>query len=130
MERVRRTTRVLEVERSGAIVPIDVSLPTDAKECFGLQAIVSGLFPGVDSVDDFGEFSVSFNGKTNHPVHQLVPYESAQSRQVSTTRIGLLPLSSKLTSGGRVTGFYRDLGRQTKPFKSYQVRISFNLITE
>lgn len=130
MESVRRITRVLEVSQAGAIVPIDLSLPTDAKECFGLQAIVTGLFPAVDSVDDFGEISVSFNGKTNHPVHQLVPYESAQSRQVSTSRIGLLPLSTKLSPGSRVTGFYRDLGRQAEPFKPYQVRISFNLIAE
>ena len=130
MERVRRTTRVLEVERSGAIVPIDVSLPTDAKECFGLQAIVTGLFPGVESAIDFGEFSISFNGRDTHPVHQLVPYESALSRQVSTTRIGLLPLSTPLVSGSPVTGFYRDLGGQNDPFVPYQVRISFNLITE
>lgn len=130
MESVRRVTQVLEVKQAGAIVPIDLVLPSEAKECFGLQAIVSGLFPGVESVIDFGEYSVSFNGRQNHPIHQLVPYESAQARQVSTTRIGLLPLSAALVSGSPVTGFYRDLGRQQEPFIPYQVRISFNLITE
>lgn len=130
MESVRRVTQVLEVKQAGAIVPIDLVLPSEAKECFGLQAIVTGLFPGVESAIDFGEFSISFNGRDTHPVHQLVPYESALSRQVSTTRIGLLPLSVALVSGSPVTGFYRDLGRQQEPFKPYQVRISFNLITE
>ena len=130
MESVRRITQVLEVKQAGAVVPIDLVLPSEAKECFGLQAIITGLFPGVESAIDFGEFSISFNGRDTHPVHQLVPYESALSRQVSTTRIGLLPLSVALVSGSPVTGFYRDLGRQQEPFKPYQVRISFNLITE
>ena len=130
MKSVRRVTQVLEVSQAGAIVPIDLALPSEAKECFGLQAIVTGLFPGVESVIDFGEYSVSFNGRDTHPVHQLVPYESAQTRQVSTTRIGLLPLSTPLVSGSPVTGFYRDLERQQEPFIPYPVRISFNLITE
>lgn len=130
MESVRRITQVLEIKSSGAIVPIDLVLPSEAKECFGLQAIVSGLFPEVESVIDFGELSISFNGRESHPVHQLVPYESAQARQASTTRTGLLPLSVPLKGGSPVTGFYRDLQRQSAPFTPYQVRISFNLITQ
>lgn len=130
MESVRRITQVLEVKASGAMVPIDLVLPSEAKECFGLQALVTGLFPEVESVIDFGELSISFNGREAHPIHQLVPYESAQARQVSTTRIGLLPLSVPLKKGSPVTGFYRDLKRQSEPFVPYQVRISFNLITQ
>lgn len=129
MERVRRVTYVVEVVESGAIVPIDLQLPSEASECFGLQATVTGLFPQVDSVHDFGEISVSFNGKADHPLHQLVPYESLSTREVSTADYSLLPLSTLLTTGP-VTGFYRDLKKQNEPFKPYSVRITFNLIAK
>lgn len=128
MERVRRVSHVIEVVESGAIVPIDLQLPSEAKECFGLQATVSGLFPSVDSVHDFGELSLSFNGKQDHPLHHLVPYESLSAREASTADNSLLPLSTLFTTGP-VTGFYRDLGKQNEPFKPYSVRITFNLVT-
>ena len=34
MESVRRITQVLEVKEAGAVVPIDLVLPSEAKECF------------------------------------------------------------------------------------------------
>ena len=63
MKSVRRVTQVLEVSQAGAIVPVDLVLPSEAKECLGLQAIVTGLFPEVESVIDFGELSVSLTAE-------------------------------------------------------------------
>jgi hypothetical protein len=128
MESVRRITRVLEVESMGAVVPIDLSLPSDARVCNGLQAMVVGLFPRVDSRDDFGELSLSFNGKAIHPFHQLVPYESSRAPMATPTRLDLLSLSTPLTPSSRVTGFYRDLNAQVEPFVPYRVRLSLNLL--
>ena len=53
MESVRRVTHILEVGEPGAIVPLDFLLPSEALECFGLQAMVVGLIPSLESVDDF-----------------------------------------------------------------------------
>lgn len=128
MESVRRISHVITVGNPGAIVPLDFQLPTEATQCLGLQTTVTGLFPRVKSVVDFGEISISFNGKQNHSFHHLVSYENANARQASSIKCGLLPLSTVLT-GGSVTGFYRDLERQNSPFMPYQVRINFSLST-
>lgn len=128
MESVRRISRVITVGNPGAIVPLDFQLPTEATQCLGLQTTVTGLFPRVKSVVDFGEISISFNGKQNHSFHHLVSYENANARHASSIKCGLLPLSTVLT-GGSITGFYRDLERQNSPFMPYQVRINFSLRT-
>lgn len=129
MESVRRVTHTLEVGEPGAIVPLDFLLPSEALECFGLQAMVVGLIPSLESVDDFGEYSILFNGRQDHPVHHLVPYESAQTRQASSSRVGLLPVGVPI-SMSQVEGFYRDLSRQPEPFVPYRVKLSFNLIVQ
>ena len=128
MESVRRISYDITVGNPGAIIPLDFQLPTEATQCLGLQTTVTGLFPRVKSVVDFGEISISFNGKQNHSFHHLVSYENANARQASSIKCGLLPLSTVLT-GGSVTGFYRDLERQNSPFMPYQVRIYFSLST-
>ena len=94
MESVRRISHVITVEKPGAIVPLDFQLPTEATQCLGLQTTVTGLFPRVKSVVDFGEISISFNGKQNHSFHHLVSYENANARQASSIKCGLLPLST------------------------------------
>jgi hypothetical protein len=130
MESVRRVTTTLEVNAPGAIVPLEFDLPSGAIECFGLQAIVVGLIPSVESgeIPDLGEYSLEFNGRREHPIHLLVPYVSAF--EPLGKRVGYYPMSVALSRFGPVSGFYSDLDHQPAEFTPYRVRLAFNLIIQ
>lgn len=133
MNRIRRLTKTVQVYRNEQAVPIDFSLPGDAMECFGVQAVVVGQIPTDRPVIPvFGEYSLEFEGKEIHPVNFIVPFVKQEVFTDQTHyRPGLLPLSVPIREHRLVTGFYRDMGEQEvvgeAAFQPYQIRFTFHL---
>jgi hypothetical protein len=131
--KIRRLTKKITISRSKQVLPIEVLLPGDAVECFGVQAITLGIVPSSRPVlPNFGEFALEFEGKRVHPVNFIVPYIHPSTLQEKDFhRPGLLPFHVPLQNNRLVNGFYRDLGLQSPregvDFASYQVLFIFHL---
>lgn len=127
MKGIRRINKTLEVYTSGQVLPIDFRLPSDLKECLGMQAMVVGLIPtGRSVIPNFGEYALEFGAKKAHPINFIVPYAN---RSFLKSKQGIIPLGVSLDNSPVLTGFYRDLAEQDlkdREFTPYKVRFTFH----
>lgn len=131
--KTRRLIETIEVSGAKQVITIDLPLPGDAKCCYGIQAIIVGLFPSTRNViPNFGEFSMEFNYKKLHPITGVVSYINPSNlSDESYHRPCFLPLDVALSDNRLVTGYYRDLGEQanenSQEFVAYKVKFIFHL---
>lgn len=135
MKGIRRLNKSIDVHQAGQVVPIDFFLPGDARECFGLQAIVVGRIPTDSSVIPcFGEYAFEFGGKKIHPINFIVPYIKLEElHEQAQHRPDLLPLHVPIDENRLISGFYKDLdavySSWNMVFQPYRIRFTFHLYT-